>query len=110
MFYAVAVVYSFSAAARTTAVASGRRKSTLIELQKQTISEILQQTASIITEKRVQIKNLANFPKMNAIQADEKGFSFLNSPTVFEIVGPTHGLYCACPPADIVPLTHSETK
>ena len=26
---------------------------------------------------------------MNAIQADEKGFSFLNFPTVFEKVGPT---------------------
>ena len=26
---------------------------------------------------------------MNAIQADEKSFSFLNSPTVFEKVGPT---------------------
>ena len=64
-------------------------KSTLIELQEQTISEILQQTASVITEERLQIKNLANFAKMNAIQADEKGFSFLNSPTVFEKVGPT---------------------
>ena len=53
MFYAVAVVHSFSAAARTTAAASGHRKSTLIELQEQTISEILQQTASVITEERL---------------------------------------------------------
>ena len=53
MFCAVAVVYSFSAAARTTAAASGHRKSTLIELQEETISEILQQTASVITEERL---------------------------------------------------------
>ena len=53
MFCAVAIVCSFSAAARTTAAASGHRKSTLIELQEQKISEILQQTASVITEKRL---------------------------------------------------------
>ena len=53
MFWAVAVVYSFSAAARTTAAASGHRKSTLIQLQEQTISEILPQTASVITEERL---------------------------------------------------------
>ena len=53
MFCAVAVVYSFSAVARTTAAASTHRKSTLIELQEQTISEILQQTASLITEERL---------------------------------------------------------
>ena len=54
-FCAVAIVYSSSAAARTTAAASGHghRKSTLIELQEQTISEILQQTASVITEERL---------------------------------------------------------
>ena len=48
-----AVVYLFSAAARTMAAASGHRKSTLIELQEQTILEILQQTASVITEERL---------------------------------------------------------
>ena len=53
MFCAVAVVFSFLAAAKTTAAASGHRKSTLIELQEQTISEILQQTASVITEERL---------------------------------------------------------
>ena len=53
MFYAAAVVYSFSAVARTTATMSGHRKSTLIEVQEQMISEILQQTASVITEEHL---------------------------------------------------------
>ena len=51
-------------ATRTTAAASGHRKSTLIELQGETISEILQQTTSV-------------------------SYCFLNAPTVFEKVGPT---------------------
>ena len=50
MFCAVAVVYFFSAAARTMAAANRHCKSTLIELQEQTISEILQQADSVITE------------------------------------------------------------
>ena len=53
MFCAVAVVYSFSAAARMTTAASGHSKSTLIELKEQMISEILQQTASVITEQHL---------------------------------------------------------
>ena len=56
MFCAVGVVYSFSAAVRTTAAASGHRKSTLMEFQEQTILEILQQTTSVITEERLKIK------------------------------------------------------
>ena len=45
----------------------------------QKLSKISQETASVITKERL--------PNMNAIQTDEN--SFVNSLTVFEIVGPT---------------------
>ena len=48
--------------------------------------KISQQAASVISKERLQIKHSPNFPKMNSIQTDEN--SFLNSPTVFEKVGP----------------------
>ena len=56
----------------------------LLPLQK--LSRISQQTASVITKERLHIKKISCL-KMNAIQTAEN--SFLNSPTVFENVGPT---------------------
>ena len=50
----------------------------------QKLSKVSQQTASVIAKEQWQIKNSANFTKMNAIQTDEN--SFLNSPTVFKKV------------------------
>ena len=75
------------------------------------LSEISKQTAYVITKEGLQIKNSANFPKMNAIQIDEN--SFLNSPTVFEKVGPTISKCFlsthACALGGMVPLSTSTT-
>ena len=72
----------------------------------QNLSKISRQTAAVITKERLEIKNSANFPKMNAIQTDEK--SFLDFRTVFEKVGPTiskcFSSTRACLCGDIVPL------
>ena len=68
--------------------------------------KISQQTASATTKERFLNENSANFPKMSAIQTEVN--SFLNSPTLFEKVGPTISTYFssarACAWGDIVPL------
>ena len=46
------------------------------------LSKIPLLAGSVISKELLYIKNLPNFPKMNAIQTNEN--SFLNSPTVFE--------------------------